>query len=369
MNAPGLFSRVAVALVLTALTPACGPSNGASNGASNAEPALSTTSEQRTSATVVAVAGAARVRLAGRLVLDDATALVVAPMQARIVRLVARPGTAIAAGATVVDVVLPEVLSAAADIVAADARQHALEQRKAQLASLRAAGLSNLSDEVDLALALADLVAMRARSEATLQRAGQRADHAAALLAAGTVALRAPAGGVVASVVGVIGDVLDSGELIATIVAHPRADGIRVVARSTGTVEDATIVLAGSSLPLGLGVVVPRVQAGDGAQEVWWRLAPASVTGDMLAHLVDGGFVAVIGTSKNGLRVPRSAVLVDGAGTAVAVKNADGAFVRTTVEVVGRPDGDEDGRNDVVVVGIEPGVAVATTPRAVLEAT
>lgn len=324
----------------------------------------------RTSTTVSAVAGAARVRLAGRLVLDDATAIVAAPTQARIVRIVARPGTAITAGAAVVEAVLPDVLAAAAEVIAADARRAALLQRQAQLSSLRGAGLGKLNDDVELELALADVTAARARAEATLKRAGQRAEHAAALLDNGTVSLRSPAAGVVASVVGVVGDVVDSGEVIATIVTRARADGVRVVARSTGALDDATVQVANTSLPLGVSVVVPRVQAGDGAQEVWWRVAPEQVTPAVLSLLVDGAFVSVVGTTSSGVRVPRSAVLVDGAGTAVAIKNAAGAFVRTPVVVVGRPDASADhaDADDVVVTGIDAGADVATTPRAVVEA-
>lgn len=363
MNALRLSLHAALVAALLVLS-ACGAADAAGAAESS-----STSAPARTSATVAAVAGAARVRLAGRLVLDDAVSMVAAPMQARIVRIVARPGTAIAAGATVVEAVLPEVLTAAAEVVAADARHSALEKRSAQLQQLRSAGLAKLADEVDLEVALADVIAARARAEATLKRAGQRADHASALLSNGAVALRAPAAGVVASVVGVVGDVVDSGAVIATIVSAARADGVRVVARSTGTLDDATVVVAGTSLPLGPSVVVPRVQAGDGAQEVWWRLAPEQVTSALLSQLVDGAFVAVQGTTSSGLRVPRSAVIVDSAGTAVVVKNAAGSFVRTTVDVVGHPDAADDAEHtdDVVVVGIDVGTLVATTPRAVLE--
>jgi hypothetical protein len=143
-----------------------------------------------------------------------------------------------------------------------------------------------------------------------------------------------------------------------------------VVARSTGALDDATVQVANTSLPLGVSVVVPRVQAGDGAQEVWWRVAPEQVTPAVLSLLVDGAFVSVVGTTSSGVRVPRSAVLVDGAGTAVAIKNAAGAFVRTPVVVVGRPDASADhaDADDVVVTGIDAGADVATTPRAVVEA-
>ena len=116
MNAPALWRVVAVSAAL--LVSSCG-APAAGTPPPDVAPA-------RTSATVAAVAGAARVRLAGRLVLDDATAIVAAPTQARLVRIVARPGTTIAAGTAVVEAVLPDVLADAAEVIAGDARRAAL---------------------------------------------------------------------------------------------------------------------------------------------------------------------------------------------------------------------------------------------------
>lgn len=227
------------------------------------------------------------------------------PFPARVLRVHVTPGDHVLAGAPLVDVSMPEVLTAAATWTATRARREVRERRRDELESLRADGLVLTGSVFEQEVSLADLDAERARALATLAAAGVSAAQASRVLRTGTVTIASPIEGVVREVDARLGEVRDpAGATLVTIVGLLP---VRIEARIARELpEGATLSFApidGPVVPLASEPVAQLVDPSDGTRLLW--LAPSSE-----ARLPDGlrGRVLVAFPDGAVFEVPTSAI-------------------------------------------------------------
>ncbi|MEW5743490.1 MAG: hypothetical protein AB1938_31555, partial [Myxococcota bacterium] len=118
------------------------------------------------------------------------SAVVTVPLRGTVVRVRVRPGDVVAAGAPVVDVVMPEVLDAAGRFEGARARLEAWTARAEQLDKLRAEGLARALDVSEARASVAEAKADLQTARAVLLAAGLKEGDVPGLLAgSGAVSL------------------------------------------------------------------------------------------------------------------------------------------------------------------------------------
>lgn len=300
--------------------------------------------ESRSAADTALLEAPARV-----LASPDGQASIAPPLQARIVRVRVQPGQTIAAGAPVVDVLMPELLHAAGDLVGEQLKVDAFSRRKAQLEALRAEGLARLAElaevEAQLATARADAQAARA----TLRAAGVSDKQAEALVAGdGVIALRAPIAGLLVAVDAVAGEVRDpAGRPLATIVGGGEG---RVEARLPASPHrDArfTFIAPSGGVPLELLSVSSRVEPTDGARLAWFTAKPGSPPLPIGA----AGRVRVL--ADEAWRVVPARALLERGGRVSLRQRTPAGSAEVSVEVIARSGA------EAVVSGLEPGAVVA----------
>ena len=125
-------------------------------------------------------------------------AVVVAPLTARVMSLLVKPGDAVDKGAPIAVVVMPELDSASASVAAADASLAVLQKRRERLGKLEGEGLVRDADVAALDLEIARHQAERLRGRAIVQAAGGAQG--------GSVTLRTPLGGVVMEIGATLGE-------------------------------------------------------------------------------------------------------------------------------------------------------------------
>lgn len=299
--------RLALALSLVLLS-AC-PREGAPSDAPAAVAASSPSWVQAGAAGHADVLDGPARALAG----PGASAVVTAPLRATVVRVRVRPGDAVAAGAPVVDVVMPEVLQAAGRFEGARARLDAWTTRVAQLEQLRAEGLARALDVSEAKGALAEAKADLQAARAVLLAAGLReADVGPLLSGSGAVPLRAPVAGVVVEVPVTLG------------AAHEPSAGPLVRLSSTGSVRveahfprpppdgDWGFLTPAGRLPLALVGRAPAADERDGTFAAWFE----PVDGGVVAAGTLGRVSLEAAGQAGVVRVPAKAVRrVDGAPT------------------------------------------------------
>lgn len=268
-----------------------------------------------------------------RVLVAAATSGAVAPpFPARLVRVHVRVGERIARGAPVVDVVMPQLVSAAGAYLAARTRVAAYSRRKAQLERLRAEGLTRLAELADVETRLAEARADHETALATLRVAGVAPDAAADVLASsGAVPLSSPIDGVVVELNGALGETRDpGGPPIARIagdgppriearLAHPLPAGARFT----------FITPAGTRYPVRLVSEAPVIDPRDGTRAAWFEpLTPVRLSGGMTARLA-----IQLPTAAGAVVVPASAI-GHADGGAFVVRRGDGGPGRVSVEVL-----------------------------------
>lgn len=159
------------------------------------------------------------------LATSDSEAVVTAPLPARIVAVLVKPGDTVTQGQPMAEVVMPELDSAVAAAHAATSSLTILRKRRQALATLEADNLVRAGDIANLEVEIARLEGERLRAHAVLVSAN--------IQAAGKNVLRAPIGGVVVEARGLVGELRapDSPPLF------------RIRARSGGRIE-ATLLSA-----------------------------------------------------------------------------------------------------------------------------
>jgi multidrug efflux pump subunit AcrA (membrane-fusion protein) len=258
-------------------------------------------------------------------------AQVAASHQARILAVHVRAGDRVEAGAPIVDVVMPEVLEAAARLVSVVPVRSLRAQRRTELAALEGEGLVDRARVFEQETELASLDATRASALATLRAASLTAAEAQTALRRGVITLRAPIAGLVREVNAVEGEVRAAGvQPLAVIVAPVPA---RVEARFAQRVPHGgtlTFVgIDGTRTPLAPEPIAESLDPEDGTRLVW--LSPATET-----RLTGGlhGRVVVMLATPDVVELDAHALVVTPEGTFVDRLDASGAPSRIPVEVL-----------------------------------
>lgn len=280
----------------------------------------------------------------------EATSVVSVPMAARVLRVRVRPGQRVKRDEALVEVLLPQLLSAAGALSAASLRIEAYTARKARLTPLVEQGLSRsieLSDvEANLALARAEREAARA----TLRVSGvHEADVAKLLSGNGTIALRAPNDAMVVSVTTRPGEVRDptSGPLLELVgTGLLQVEARFMVEPPAGVAFEG--LFSGHVVPLVLDAFSPRAAPEDGSRTAWFRVkddAPGLVAGSLgrVRWLPDPAWLAV----------PASA-LRNEAGQTVVLVRENGKVASRPVQVIAHSV------SDALVSGLSTGDFIAS---------
>ena len=281
----------------------------------------------------------------------EAQAGVVPPYRARVAKVLVRPGERVTKGQPLVDVVMPEVSTAAGAYAAASTRVAAYERRKAQLEALKSDGLVRLVDVLEAETKLAEARADQQSAAATLRIAQVEPAEASGIVSGRKpVSLRSPIDGTVTAVGVAVGDSREpTGEPVARVAGEGDS---RVEARFARPVDaDHTfefITSGGARYRLSFVSRAPVSDPRDGTTSVW--LVPekgvrlqAGLTGRVVVTLSGGGQVAVVPARAAGLS----------AGSAFVVARRNGNTERVPVEVIASSGA------EALVRGILPGEEVA----------
>ncbi len=224
-----------------------------------------------------------------------------APSPARVMRVRVQAGQTVSRGGVIVDVVMPQLLEAAADVGGAEAKIEAWAKRKAQLDGLEREGLARLGDQVEAATQLAESRAVLERARATLLGAGLSLSDGKAMLAGdGVVALRAPVSGVVVEVDARPGEVRSGPEPFARIVGRGE---LRVEARLGRVPDEGTrfsfVTVDGQKYGAKLVSQSPGVDPRDGTSSAWFTLSekaslPAGAPGVVRMEPPGDGIIVVL---------------------------------------------------------------------------
>jgi len=263
----------------------------------------------------------------------EGSAGVVPPYRARVVRVLVRPGEVVRRGQPLVEVVMPEVTTAAGAWAAATTRMEAYGRRKAQLEALKAEGLVRLADLLEAETKLAEARADQQAAAAVLRTAQVDAADAAAIVA-GTapVVLRSPIGGMVTAVRASVGDTREpTGEPVVQVAGEGDS---RVEARLSRPFETAgaryeLVASNGARYPLAFIARAPVFDPRDGTLAAWFK--PAD--GARLPNGLSGRLVVTLRDDAGAAVVPARAVaLADGKAHVVVHRGGKGE--RVAVEVV-----------------------------------
>jgi len=238
---------------------------------------------------------------------------VVPPYRARILKVLVRPGQKVAKGQPLVEVVMPEVSTAAGAYAAASTRVDAYGRRKAQLDALKADGLVRLADVLEAETKLAEAKADQQSAAAALRTAQIEPGEAADIVSGKKpVVLKSPIAGVVTAVGAGVGDSREpTGEPIVRVAG---AGDSRVEARFARPVDPAGasyefVVTGGAHHHLVFVARAPVIDPRDGTIAVW--LVPEK--GTTLQPGLTGRVVVTIPGAAGAAVVPARAVgLEDG---------------------------------------------------------
>jgi multidrug efflux pump subunit AcrA (membrane-fusion protein) len=258
-------------------------------------------------------------------------ARVAASHQARVVRVHVRAGDRVEAGTPIVDVVMPEVLEAAARLSSVAPARSLRSRRRTELAALEGEGLVDRGRVFEQETELASLDVERASALATVRAASLTAEEALRALRRGVITLRAPIAGLVRETSAVLGEVRAPGEgPFAVLVAPVPA---RVEARFAQAVPSgatlAFVGIDGSHTPLVAEPVAESIDPEDGSRIVW--LAPGAEA--LLPGALHGRVVVTLAT-PDVVEIDAHALVVTADGTFVDQLDAAGAPSRVPVEVL-----------------------------------
>lgn len=262
----------------------------------------------------------------------EGQAAVVPPYRARILKVLVRPGQRVARGQPLVEVVMPEVSTAAGAYAAATTRVDAYGRRKAQLDALKADGLVRLADVLEAETRLAEAAADQQSAAAALRTAQIEPAEAADIVSGRKpVLLKSPIAGMVVAVGVGVGDSRDpSGEPVVRVAGEGDS---RVEARFARQVDPQfsafAFVTSAGSMPLSFVAKAPVVDARDGTISVW--LVPAA--GTRLQPGLTGRVVVTLPGVVGASVVPARAVALS-EGKAHVVARREGKAVSVPVEVI-----------------------------------
>ncbi len=260
-----------------------------------------------------------------------AEARVSASLDARVVAVHVRAGDRVEVGDPIVDVVMPEVLEAAARLASVAPARTLRTQRRTELAALQAEGLVDRSRVFEQETELASLDVERRSALATLRAASLTQAEAVLALRRGAITLRAPIAGLVREASAVLGEVRSPGDApFAVLVASVPA---RVEARFAQSVpRGATLTfigIDGSRVELTPEPIAESVDPEDGTRLVWLdpreaTLLPGSLHGRVVATLV----------APDVVEIDAHALVLTGDGIFIDRVTTDGETARLPIEVL-----------------------------------
>jgi len=267
----------------------------------------------------------------------DSRATLTPPFAARVVRVHVRPGDRVAAGAPLLEVVMPEVVDAAGRLAAAQIRLEAQSARREKLASLREVGMVRSADLAEIEAAIGEARAAALASRAVLASAGVQDAAARAIAEGGRITLRSPIEGIVTAVDASIGAVREPGGDPLVEVAGGRAE--RVAARTSMALPPqaslAFVPAGGAPVPVELVAASPLVDPRDGSREVFFTL-PA---GAQVSPGSSGVVRATLPPELGAVAVPQQAIaLRDGGGVVFVRRGARVEEVPVEVLATGGDD-------------------------------
>jgi membrane fusion protein, heavy metal efflux system len=288
----------------------------------------------------------------------SATGEVASTFRARVGRVHVRLGQTVKAGDPVVDVIVPEVLEAAATRVAVDRRLEVHRERAAELERLRAEGLVKSSRVFEQRTTIAALEAEHARAVATLRAADVDPAIAGRLLRRGALTLRSPVAGVVVVLDARPGEIREGEAAPLAVVRGVGAIRVEVRTSEPWPGGGAALVfrVAGEpELPLAPEPLVSMLDPETGTRLHWF-------VPDVPRPLPDGlrGSVRLV-AGREVWQVPNGAVVQDGEGAhVVRVTRSNGELddERVAVVVVAA-----SGANALVRGALREGDHVAVEPR------
>ncbi|MBI5609840.1 MAG: efflux RND transporter periplasmic adaptor subunit [Deltaproteobacteria bacterium] len=202
----------------------------------------------------------------------QAAAVITPPVRARLLDMPVQAGDHVTAGQVIALVQLPELVQAAATLRSCAERQSAYKRWLAELRTQRSLGMARSSDVFDVESKLADLVAVQVAAEAQFRAAGLSLADAHRLGRDGSWPLRSPSDGVVHSVDGAIGAVIEPGTALARIVT-PQAG--RVEVRLVQALPDhgqlQFVAADGTAVDLQATPTATAVDPSDGALLAWYE--------------------------------------------------------------------------------------------------
>lgn len=258
-------------------------------------------------------------------------ARVAASHDARVVLVHVRAGDHVEAGAPVVDVVIPEVLAAAARLASLGPAQALRTARRTELAALQGEGLVDRGGVFEQEAELASLDVERRLALSTLRAASLTTAEAAQALRRGAITLRAPIAGTVREVNAVVGEVRAVGSAPFAVIAGSFAP--RIEARfAQGLPRGAHFVfmgLDGSTLELLDAPSGMALDAHDGTTLVW--LEPAGAI-EVTAPIM--GRVLVVPAGVDAVEIDAHALVLDGSETFLERLDERDAATRVPIDVL-----------------------------------
>jgi len=258
-------------------------------------------------------------------------ARVSASHDARVVLVHVRAGDEVQAGAPIVDVVIPEVLAAAARLASVGPAHALRTARRTELAALQGEGLVDRGSVFEQETELASLDVERRLALSTLRSASLTTGEAAQALRRGAITLRAPIAGTVREVTAVVGEVRGAGTAPFAVITAPFAP--RIEARfAEGLPRGAQLTfvgLDGSRIELSPDPSGTAIDAHDGTALVW--LEPATVT--EVRSAITGRVVAT-SVGNDAVEIDAHALVLEGADTFVERLDDSDAVTRIAIDVL-----------------------------------
>ncbi|MEX1365336.1 MAG: efflux RND transporter periplasmic adaptor subunit [Nannocystaceae bacterium] len=234
----------------------------------------------------------------------DGRARIDVPYRSTVVEARVQVGDRVEAGAAVVEVAVPELLSAAAVLSGADDQIGTHRRRKDRLEDLQGQGLVGAADVFELERSLGALSADRRLALATFKAAGVDPRQRGEVLRRGTVMLRSPVAGVVSHLDATPGAVIEPGGRLATVLG--RAPARVEVALSQPLPPGLRLEFVGadgSRFALRPEPVATAIEPGLGRTLAWYEPADGEPRSDGLR-----GRVVVHAEADDLLQVPRGAL-------------------------------------------------------------
>ena len=280
---------------------------------------------------VTAPKDVALLQATARVVLPGAHQAVIRPLfRAQIVRFHAQAGDRVRKGDPVVDVIMPEVVAAAASYRGALLRGEVQAARRDKLRGLRDEGLVAESVVFEVALKAAETEQQAWTAAATLRAAGVDPARAKQHVRSPPVSLRSPIDGVLRELGGQLGEVVEGqGAPVAVIVGEgpPRVEARFLHAPPAGCAM-RFVAVDGAVWPLNPTPVGRVVEADDGATVLWF-----SVADDRVAFAGLRGAVECVSDDPAIVQVP-SAAVGHGAAGLVVYRQQDGVVTQVPVTLL-----------------------------------